>query len=192
MNSAPRIAVIAVNTLAGIGLRSILEKIIPIAEVCVFRSFDEFAGAGDDDFVHYFIDSQTFIEHAAEFAGRRTILLTASPSFTAAGCMPSLCIANDEEHIVRDILRLHRMAHGACPTHHAQPAETTDLSPREREVLVMIAKGLMNKEIADRLGIGLTTVISHRRNLSSKLGIKSVSGLTIYAVMRGYVDADDI
>jgi DNA-binding CsgD family transcriptional regulator len=70
--------------------------------------------------------------------------------------------------------------------------DTHDLSVREIEVLKLITKGLINKEIADRLGISLTTVISHRKNITEKLGIKSVSGLTIYAVMNGYVEADSI
>ena len=48
------------------------------------------------------------------------------------------------------------------------------------------------KEIADKLNISLTTVISHRKNITEKLGIKSVSGLAIYAVMNGYIDADSI
>lgn len=51
------------------------------------------------------------------------------------------------------------------------------------EVLILITKGLINKEIADKLHISLTTVISHRKNITEKLGIKSVSGLTVYAVM---------
>ena len=67
-----------------------------------------------------------------------------------------------------------------------------DLSAREIEVLVLITKGLINKEIADKLNISLTTVISHRKNITEKLGIKSVSGLTIYAVMQGYVEEDRI
>ena len=50
----------------------------------------------------------------------------------------------------------------------------------------------MYKRQAQRLGIGLTTVISHRRNLMEKLGIRSVSGLTLYAVTRGYVEADEL
>ena len=66
------------------------------------------------------------------------------------------------------------------------------LSPREIEVLSLVAKGLINKEIADRLSISLTTVITHRKNIVEKLGLKSVSSLTIYAVMNGYVDLDSI
>lgn len=71
------------------------------------------------------------------------------------------------------------------------PSEN-DLSAREIEVLILVTKGLINKEIADKLNISLTTVISHRKNITEKLGIKSVSGLTIYAVMNGYVSPDRI
>ena len=67
-----------------------------------------------------------------------------------------------------------------------------ELSIREIEVLILITKGLINKEIADKLHISLTTVISHRKNITEKLGIKSVSGLTVYAVMNGYIEADRI
>jgi DNA-binding NarL/FixJ family response regulator len=66
------------------------------------------------------------------------------------------------------------------------------LSTREIEVLTLLVKGLLNKEIADRLNIGLTTVISHRRNIVEKLGMRSVSALTIYAVMRGYININEI
>ena len=77
------------------------------------------------------------------------------------------------------------------PPHAANGADDHDLSAREIEVLVLITKGLIN-EIADKLNISLTTVITHRKNIVEKLGIKSVSGLTIYAVMHGYIDADGI
>ena len=59
------------------------------------------------------------------------------------------------------------------------------LTKRETEVLRLLTQGLLNKEIADKLGISLHTVISHRKNIISKLGIKTVSGLTIYAMMHG-------
>ena len=66
------------------------------------------------------------------------------------------------------------------------------LSGREAEVLALIARGYMNKQIADSLQIGLTTVISHRRNIMEKLGIRSVAGLAIYALTAGYVDAGEL
>ena len=66
------------------------------------------------------------------------------------------------------------------------------LSPREAEVLTHMAYGLTNKEIADKLCISITTVISHRKNIMDKLGIRTLSALTIYAVMNGYVDVNKI
>ena len=62
------------------------------------------------------------------------------------------------------------------------------LSPREKEVLQLVAQGYINKEIADQLQIGLTTVISHRKNIVEKLGIKTIPGLTVYAYTQGYLD----
>jgi DNA-binding NarL/FixJ family response regulator len=59
-----------------------------------------------------------------------------------------------------------------------------DLSDREIEVLSELVKGLSNKEIADKLNISIHTVISHRKNINEKTGIKSLSGLTIYAITR--------
>ena len=66
------------------------------------------------------------------------------------------------------------------------------LTDREIEVMSLIVQGYINKEIADKLNIGLATVITHRKNIMEKLGMKSVSALTIYAVMHGYVDINAI
>ena len=66
------------------------------------------------------------------------------------------------------------------------------LSTREIEVISLIVQGYINKEIAEKLHIGLATVITHRKNIMDKLGLKSVSALTIYAVMHGYVDINRI
>ena len=66
------------------------------------------------------------------------------------------------------------------------------LTPREELVLQEIVKGFTNKEIADHLGVEMTTVISHRKNLIGKLGLKSVSALTMYAVAHGLVKVEEI
>ncbi len=76
-------------------------------------------------------------------------------------------------------------------THY--PAENNkELSIREVDVLQLIVQGFTNKEIGDKLSISLNTVLTHRKNITAKLGIKTVSGLTYFALMNGYLSADDI
>jgi DNA-binding CsgD family transcriptional regulator len=66
------------------------------------------------------------------------------------------------------------------------------ISQRELEVLKLVALGLLNKEIAGKLNISLNTVLSHRKNITSKLGIKTVSGLAFYCLSHGYLPPDAI
>jgi len=70
--------------------------------------------------------------------------------------------------------------------------DDVELSKRETDVLVAIAKGMMNKEIADQMNISIHTVISHRKNITRKTGIKSVSGLTVYALLNNLIDEKDL
>jgi two-component system, NarL family, nitrate/nitrite response regulator NarL len=70
----------------------------------------------------------------------------------------------------------------------AKDQETNSLSRRELEVLVRIAEGSTNKQIADRLGISVRTVETHRENLMRKLGVQGTAALTKWAVSRGLVD----
>jgi DNA-binding CsgD family transcriptional regulator len=70
-------------------------------------------------------------------------------------------------------------------------SQQEDLSEREIEVLSQLVKGLSNKEIADKLNISIHTVISHRKNITEKTGIKSLSGLTIYAITRKIIPLDN-
>ncbi|MFI3306178.1 MAG: LuxR C-terminal-related transcriptional regulator [Rikenellaceae bacterium] len=66
------------------------------------------------------------------------------------------------------------------------------LSQREREIIVCVVKGMTNKQIADTLFLSIHTVISHRRNIASKLQIHSPAGLTIYAIVNKLVDLAEI
>lgn len=66
------------------------------------------------------------------------------------------------------------------------------LSQREKEVIVGIVKGLSNKEIAAEINVSVNTVMTHRRNIASKLRIHSPAGLTIYAIVSKLVRLDEI
>jgi len=71
-----------------------------------------------------------------------------------------------------------------------EPMSAHTLTEREVDVLKLLVSGCSNKEIADKLFISTHTVISHRKNISQKTGIKSVSGLTIYAVTQNIISLD--
>lgn len=66
------------------------------------------------------------------------------------------------------------------------------LSPREKEILVCVAKGMLNKEIADVNNISIHTVITHRKNITRKTGIKTVAGLTVYALLNNLIDINSV
>ncbi|MBR2377937.1 MAG: response regulator transcription factor [Bacteroidaceae bacterium] len=75
----------------------------------------------------------------------------------------------------------------------AEPAtESTELSDREKEILVAVAKGMTNKSIAEQYHLSVHTVITHRKNLTRKTGIKSVSGLTLYAILNNLIDIKEV
>ena len=67
-----------------------------------------------------------------------------------------------------------------------------ELSAREKEILVSVARGLLNKEIADRHNISINTVITHRKNITHKTGIRTVAGLTAYAILNNLIDINEI
>lgn len=70
--------------------------------------------------------------------------------------------------------------------------ESEGLSNREIDVLKLVALGYANKEIAEKLFISTHTVMSHRKNMTEKLGIKSISGLTVYAIINNYIDTTNL
>lgn len=197
INGRPQIAIVDPNTLAVLGLKQILQNVMPIMDVTTFSSFEELMNHSPESYFHYFVSVSIVLENRPFFLNhqRKTIVLTTSidPSTQLSG-FHSLCINVPEEQLVRSLLMLEQHAHGNGQHFPPMPKalKAKILSDREIEVLSLIVQGYINKEIADQLNIGMTTVITHRKNIMDKLGMKSVSALTIYAVMHGYVDINKI
>lgn len=193
----PKMAIVDPNTLAVLGLKQILQNVIPIMSVETFSSYQEFEEAQPDSFYHYFVAQVIVLENRQFFSQRihKTIVLTITknPNSQLSG-FHSFCINVPEEELVKAILKIEQYGHsgGKNLPELPQVLKNKILSNREIEVLSLIVQGMINKEIAEKLNISLTTVISHRKNIMDKLGVKSVSALTIYAVMHGYIDINKI
>ena len=192
MSFTPEIAIIDSNTLASIGMKMLLKSLLPQCTVRIFRHFTELIDDTPDAYIHYFVSATIYMEHSAFFLPRlrKTIVLAnESPLFKLAD-VRILNISLPEKELICQLLAIYREGHpqGTTTDIALQPI----LSTREIEVLRLLVQGFINKEIAVKLGISLTTVITHRKNITEKLGIKSVSGLTIYAVINGYIEADQL
>ena len=197
MSGRPKVAIVDANTLAVLGLKQILQNVMPIMTVDTFGSFSELTINNPDQYAHYFVAMDIVVTHRSFFLERRrkTIVLTLSLNDTSQlHDFHSLCINQPESQLIRQLLTLQQYAHHDGRNLPPMPRilQQKILTDREIEVMSLIAQGLINKEIADRLNIGLSTVITHRKNIMDKLGMKSVSALTIYAVMHGYVDINTI
>lgn len=205
-NMKPQIAIIIPNTLAALGMADILHRMMPGAEVALFSHADELGRKGDaESFFHYFVSAQEVMASPGFFLNHqhKTIVLVHGEE---SGLLPKgfhmLNVYQSESELIRSIMTL---AHRSHTQHGAQPeavrqaqAEQVQahtgptLTPREREVLAGVVRGLLNKEIAAELGVSLATVITHRKNLTDKLGTRSVAALTIFAVGHGIVRSEDI
>ena len=196
-NQRPKIAIIDPNTLSALGLKTILQQVLPIMTVDTYGSFAELTANHPDDYFHYFTAMNVVLENKSFFQERRrkTIVLTLSlDTMSQLSDFKCLCTNVPEDQLIRSILTLQQ--HGHSHGEHLPPMpnilKQKILTDREIEVMSLIVQGYINKEIANRLNIALATVITHRKNIMDKLGLKSVSALTIYAVMHGYVDINKI
>jgi len=78
-----------------------------------------------------------------------------------------------------------------CSDQKISEPNQSDLSKREIEITKLVALGFTNNQIAEKLFLSTHTVITHRKNITKKLGIKSVSGLTIYAILNNIITIEE-
>ena len=197
IGNRPKVAIIDPNTLAAVGLKQLLQNVMPIMTIDTFGTFAELEANHPDNYYHYFVAMNIVLENRAFFSAHRqkTIVLTLGlETISQLSEFHSLCINLPEKELVHTLLMLQQHAHPKGKNLPPIPdvLQQKVLSDREIEVMSLIVQGYINKEIADKLNISLSTVITHRKNIMDKLGMKSVSALTIYAVMHGYVDINKI
>lgn len=193
------VAIVDNNTLAMLGLKQLLQNVMPIMTIDTYSAFAELQANTPDQYFHYFVAMDIMLNNASFFCERqrKTIVLTTIQTSTIklqTTTFNTLCVSQPEGMLIRQLLQLQQHAHGGGRNLPPIPRTLQQriLSDREAEVMALVVQGYINKEIAERLNIALTTVVTHRKNIMEKLGLRSVSALTIYAVMHGYVDVDKI
>ncbi len=113
---------------------------------------------------------------------------------------PSYCLEEDSMEQYDSVINVYdspasivRKLRKALKSTAATPHQDgKELTSREKEILVCVAKGMLNKEIADKFNISIHTVITHRKNISGKTGIKSIAGLTVYALLNNLLDPESV
>lgn len=181
-----RIAVVTPHTLLNLGLKHLFQRYFDVTPALYNRA-DSFFDDTPEQFDAYLLFADTVLKYSDFFLPRksRIMLLTAHGNESVESFAPALPVHENEEAMLERIERfIEQLDRQSENLNH-------DLSPRETEVLKLVAKGFMNKEIADQLNISINTVLSHRKNLTAKLGIKTVSGLSFYAMMNGYISDID-
>ena len=104
-----------------------------------------------------------------------------------------LCHTSAEDDVLLPMLQsVGRQRRLAAAKDALRSRASEALTAREKEILVSVARGKINKEIADEHNISIHTVISHRKNISAKTGIKTVAGLTAYAILNDLLDIRSI
>lgn len=167
--------IVDTDTLRAIGLRAMLERFGGLEPII---TTDPTTLCPLDDSTLFFVTPEAFASMPMFYVPRRQqVVLIMDSTDSPLPVLPPHISENELEERLENILGTLKV-----------PDRTVALTDRERQVLALAARGLINKEIADRLEISLNTVLTHRKNISAKLGIKSVAALSVYAMMNGLVD----
>jgi len=189
------IALVASSTLEGTGLKKL------ITECGITASFYEYTNTHElfeflvNKSPHYiFVHShkctgtcnQMLQQYLHKSSGIKLVKM-----YTHSEAKPDsplhLNIEEPESTILKNIVRIFEPVQEV-----ARLVQTTGLSQREIDVLKQVALGLTNKEISDLLNISMHTVITHRKNITAKLGIKTIAGLTVYAVLNNIIHPEEV
>lgn len=180
------------------GVRSMLLTVDPELNVHLASSFDEVEHALKkhlDAHCIVFISNRLLGNREDEFFHLRSTyqvywvgVVVDPASRNVQSVFDDQLYLDDNQVQLRQILEA---AHQVIPAESQGTFDKSMLSERELDVLKLLVEGFSNKEIANKLYISTHTVISHRKNISQKTGIKSVSGLTIFAVLNKLVTVDN-
>lgn len=174
------------DSLQRMGIHYLLDNFFAPVSIVSIDNPSELTG-GMEAMADFFItNAESFALHLDFFVMRRNKTIIVS---SQASSLPNhLYQADTQENIIYKLQDIFTEKSDNASSNEANKS----LSTREIEILKLITQGNTSKEIADKLFISLNTVLTHRKNITSKLGIKTVSGLTYYAIMNGIVSVEEI
>lgn len=194
----PCFAIIDRNTLESTALKEILSQVFSQVEIQSYNSMESFIRDSNRHFIHFFVSSDILFTDAEEFETLKdmtTVLSLGRNTNIEKSGFRTLDVSYNEEELVCRLVQLQKIGHYGNIEAKAQISKDKSnrcLSNREKEVLRLMVMGFINKEIAQKLNISLTTVIFHRNNICEKLQTRSIGKLTIFAVLSGIVDIKEI
>lgn len=192
MNKKYKILILEPSLLIASGMESMLANSLQFNIVGVIDSFDKIHEKIISLKPNILIINPLTIDYCKRYMVKSLfqsyndlILIAMQTTYIEQGVLKqyhSVIEINDNQHKIESKLRESTHSIGDDTTR-----DNHELSDREKDVLIAVAQGKMNKEIAEELHISIHTVISHRKNITRKTGIKSVSGLTVYALLNNLV-----
>ena len=187
MNKEKKIAIIHSTPIIGYAIKQLLNEYFDLSQGFIFSSFEEMKDYPNmENCYMYIADPDILINNYEFFILRKQKTVLTSNTDNTHSQFYIVNIRNHTDNIIESFQNII----SAIDESNSKETGKEPLSIREIDVLKLVTKGKINKEIADELCISLHTVLSHRKNITSKLGIKTVSGLTFYAMMNGYIEDD--
>lgn len=189
MKKNKQVIILLPDRLCSLGLESILKEYFSFAEITYCASFQALGEEQADSVEYYFTDSDSFLANLDYFLPRRakTMVVVRQPESLSLP-VNVLSARSSLDTLIEQLAQFFAQENGC-----SNPIENNkELSSREVNVLREVAYGYTNKEIAEHLHISLNTVLTHRKNITAKLGIKTIPGLTFYAIMNGIISGDEI
>ncbi len=190
----PCIAIIDRNTLSRSALYNMMTEMFGSIEIYAYGTMESFIRDSNRHFIHFFVSSDMLFRHIDEFEtlqDKTTVLCEGQNRRYEAAGYDVLDISLPVNELVGKLTVMNLVSSHEEQTERSKNIREK-LSEREKEVLRLMVKGLINKEIAKELGVSLPTAVFHRNNVCEKLQTRSLGKLTIYAVMSGIVDISEI
>lgn len=187
-----KIAIVHNNYLLSEGLRKLLLENFDDLSIIIFNDYNDFFGKENygSEFKLILLPLDLYFIHQRVLKNQEDKIITIGKDIGIYNLNQNSPYCIDQNLNKQDLLKAFKTIF--CNQEKNLAENQEGLTPREVEVLKLVAIGMQNKQIAERLTLSSHTVVSHRKNITKKLGITTVSGLTVYALINGLINSSDL